>query len=171
MPLKETRPPTSQRRDRRNLNKKMEHLFGTMGASGIRGLLPTKSCARGFEERIEQAGSSIDLKTGWDLSKAEDRKDMWRTLKKEKPSLLVLCPPCHGFSVLQELNFERMGLEKSVAMIQAGLEHLELAAALAKWQIRRGGYAVLEQPLGARSWKEEVSSTPAAASRSSKSEV
>ena len=142
------------KKDRRNLNKKMEHLFGQWEPVVSEVFSPPRVALEASKRGLK-AGSSIDLKTGWDLSKAEDRKDMWRTLKKEKPSLLVLCPPCHGFSVLQELNFERMGLEKSVAMIQAGLEHLELAAALAKWQIRRGGYAVLEQPLGARSWKEE----------------
>ncbi len=142
------------KKDRKKLNKKIEHLFGQWEPVVSEVYSPPRVAAEASRHGMK-AGSSFDLKTGWDLSKAEDRKDMWRSLKEEKPSLLVLCPPCHPFSVLQELNFDRMGMERSIALVKTGLEHLELAAALAKWQVNRGGYVVLEQPLGARSWNEE----------------
>ena len=100
-------------------------------------------------------GTSFDLKTGWNLDEEKDRRRMWKTLKEERPDLLVLCPPCHAFSLLQELNFHKMGLEKSVQLVQAGLQHLRLAIAIARWQLRRGGYVVFEHPSGARSWSED----------------
>ncbi len=93
-------------------------------------------------------GGSYDLITGWDLSKAEDRKAMWRHLAKDRPTLLVLCPPCGPFSILQ------MPLERAMTMVRVGLEHLHLAAELIRWQIQNGGYVVFEHPNLARSWQE-----------------
>ncbi|CAK9071951.1 Retrovirus-related Pol polyprotein from transposon RE1 (Retro element 1) (AtRE1) [Includes: Protease RE1 [Durusdinium trenchii] len=99
-------------------------------------------------------GSSFDLITGWDLSNEADRKKMWRALKEEDPILLILCPPCTAFSARQSLNFPRMDKGKVAVMIQTGMEHLELAMALAKWQHRRGRYFLFEHPASASSWKE-----------------
>jgi len=100
-------------------------------------------------------GTSFDLETGWDLERPEDRRRMWRTLKEEDPELLVICPPCTAFTMLQELNFDRMDPGKAVRIVKTGLEHLGLAVALARWQIQRGKYVLLEQPSTARSWDEE----------------
>ena len=99
-------------------------------------------------------GTAFDLQTGWDLADPQQRKQMWRKLDEERPLLIVLCPPCGPFSQLQEWNFQRMPLEKSMMMLWTGLEHLELAMAIARWQKRQGGYFLFEHPLGARSWKE-----------------
>ena len=84
-------------------------------------------------------GGSYDLITGWDLSKAEDRKAMWRHLAKDRPSLLVLCPPCGPFSILQEWNYSKMPLERAMTMVRVGLEHLHLAAELIRWKWRLRG--------------------------------
>ncbi len=99
-------------------------------------------------------GGSYDLVTGWNLSNREHRRAMWQQLDRDRPSLLILCPPCKPFSILQEWNFGRMPMEKAMALVSVGLEHLELAAELIKWQIRRGGYVVFEHPDQARSWQE-----------------
>ena len=101
-------------------------------------------------------GSSFDLETGWDLSKAEERKKMWRKLKEEDPWLIILCPPCTAFSALQFLNFPKMKMENAAMLIKTGMEHLSLAMAIAKWQHQRGRYFLFEHPAQAVSWKEEV---------------
>ena len=100
-------------------------------------------------------GTSYDLITGWDLSTAENRRKMWSTLRHEKPELIIACPPCKMFSLLQELNFSKMPWDQAVHLIQIGLDDLELAALVATWQHRRGKYFVFEHPDGARSWDEE----------------
>lgn len=100
------------------------------------------------------AGTCYDLVTGWDLRSADDRKAMWRRLREEDPDLVVVCPPCTAFSMLQELNYPKMSVEKGVALIMTGLEHLELGAKVAEWQHGRGKIFFFEQPAGARSWGE-----------------
>ena len=86
---------------------------------------------------------------------AKHRKAMWKTLKEEKPLILVICPPCTAFTVLQEWNFAKMAPERAVRLVMTGLMHLEIAAAVAKWQIRQGRFILFEHPAGARSWHEE----------------
>ena len=114
---------------------------------------PPRIAAQAGKDGLRQ-GSSFDLITGWDLSNEADRKKMWRALKEEDPILLILCPPCTAFSARQSLNFPRMDKGKVAVMIQTGMEHLELAMALAKWQHRRGRYFLFEHPASASSWKE-----------------
>ena len=100
-------------------------------------------------------GTSFDLETGWNLERMEDRKRMWRRLEEEDPTLIILCPPCRAFSLLQELNFDKMEPGRAVQVAMTGLEHLGLAAAVARWQIQRGKYVLFEHPGTARSWDEE----------------
>ena len=102
-----------------------------------------------------QPGTSFDITEGWDLSKPEIRKKMWRKLKEEDPLLIILSPPCVGFSILQELNLPHMSWEDAVMLISTGLDHLELAMLIAKWQAKRGRYVLFEHPWLARSWHEE----------------
>ena len=98
-----------------------------------------------------QAGTAFDLQTGWDLTKEADVKAMFEILEKEDPFLLMLCPPCTPFSLLQEWNFPRMELEKAIRMVRIGLHHLDIAVRLIEWQKKRGGYYVFEHPKTARS--------------------
>lgn len=101
-----------------------------------------------------KTGQSYDLATGWDLDKPGDRRKMWQSLKEEKPEVLIVCPPCTAFTVFQELNYSRWDPEKSACVLLAGLRHLQLAAAVMRWQIRQGRKIVFEQPKNARSWEE-----------------
>ena len=42
-------------------------------------------------------GGAYDLKTGFNLSRADDRARMWRELKEDEPELVVGSPPCTAF--------------------------------------------------------------------------
>lgn len=99
-------------------------------------------------------GGAYDIKTGYDFNQRSDRERCFRKLEEEDPDVLVLSPPCGPFSILQELNIGRMGKSRAVLMIQEGLVHLEFAARLYEWQVRRGKIAIFEHPKMARSWKE-----------------
>ena len=132
---------------RKRLMKQLNHAVGEVYS-------PPRVSKEGEKKGIPRA-TCFDLLTGWDLSRPEHVKKMWQTLKKERPKLLVICPPCTAFTPVQELNFPNMSWGTAVRIIATGLEHLELAAKVALWQHRQGGYFVLEQPKEAKSWKEE----------------
>lgn len=102
-----------------------------------------------------RGGNHYDLKTGWGLTKEEDRRKMWKELKEDDPYLIVICPPCTAFTMIQELNLPKMNESKALRLIQVGLHYLELAIEVAKWQPRRNKFFVFEQPKEARSWQEE----------------
>ena len=102
-----------------------------------------------------QQGTSFDIKTGYDFTRLEDRARAWRKLQQEKPDLLVLCPPCGPFSMLQEWNYPRMGIEKAMYMLGEGVEHLTFAMEMFQWQVMEGRWALFEHPSTSRAWQEE----------------
>lgn len=99
-------------------------------------------------------GKSYDLKCGFDLRHEKDVKAMWKSLCEESPEVILACPPCTPFSLLQELNFPKMSVPKVTGMILEGLHHLRIAAAVCKWQYRHGRVFVFEHPLTSRAWEE-----------------
>ena len=102
-----------------------------------------------------QAGSSFDLKNGYDFNKDVDRCRAWRKLKKERPDLLIVCPPCGPFSQLQSWNYKRMEKGKAMVILGEGVAHLEFAMKVFEWQVRRGGLALFEHPAGSKAWQED----------------
>ncbi len=110
-----------------------------------------KACESGL-----RAGSSYDIRTGYDLATKEGIKKMWEGLVEDDPELTILCPPCTPFSVLQSWNYERMLLAKAICLLGEGLHHVEVAAEVALWQYYRGKLFLFEHPLGSKAWSEEV---------------
>ena len=101
-----------------------------------------------------QDGGNFDLQTGWDLRQPRQRAEMWKHLKRAQPTLVILCPPCTMFSKLQELNYPKMDGHKVLVLLAEAVDHVELAALVAEWQVRQGRYFVYEHPDGAYSWLE-----------------
>ena len=102
-----------------------------------------------------QQGTSFDIKTGFDFNNQEDRVRAWRKLQVEKPDLLILCPPCGPFSLLQEWNYPRMKMEKAMCMLGEGVEHLTFSMEMFEWQVMEGRWALFEHPITSRAWNEE----------------
>ena len=46
----------------------------------------------------------MNIKSGYDFDKAEDRKRCWEAVAKDEPILVIGSPPCTMFFRLQELN-------------------------------------------------------------------
>lgn len=82
-----------------------------------------------------KAGSSFDLKTGYDLKHRTERRRCW---KQEDPDLVLVCPPCGPFSCLQNWNYPKMRLEKAIVLLGDGIEHLRFSMDFFEWQCRRG---------------------------------
>lgn len=117
---------------------------------------PPRIAPKAKEDQRMKAGTSFDLLTGWDLSHAGQRRKMWKRLKEEDPLLIILCPPCTAFTIVQHLNYPKMTFEEACWLLCLGVEHLELAMAIARWQHRRGKYFLFEHPAYALSWEEDV---------------
>lgn len=101
-----------------------------------------------------KAGTSFDLKTGFDLSTRTGRKRCWKQILLEDADLILVCPPCGPFSNLQNFNYDKMPIERAMVMLGDGLEHLEFSMQVYEWQVRRGRKAVFEHPAGSRAWNE-----------------
>ena len=49
-------------------------------------------------------GLALDLLTGWDFGRAEDRDLAWKHVKEEEPMVVIGSPMCTMFSSLQNLK-------------------------------------------------------------------
>ena len=101
------------------------------------------------------AGGSFDKGTGYDFTCAQDRRRCWRELEEQDPDLLVLCPPCGPFSMLQELNYSKMQFSRAVMKVAEGVDHVNFAMQLFAWQHLRGKAALFEHPATSRAWSEK----------------
>ena len=101
-----------------------------------------------------KTGGAYDRLTGFDLAKEEDVKRMWVELVRDDPELVLCCPPCTPFTVLQQWNYPRMEEEKAKMLVEDGLHHLGVSADVAWWQHHRGKKFLFERPLGSKAWQE-----------------
>ena len=101
------------------------------------------------------AGESMDLLTGWDFDKAEDRERAIQYIQKHRPFLVVGSPPCTLFSVLQALNLHKNGAEwrqEFEKKKRRAVRHVEFCAAIYRLQSAAGRYWLHEHPANATSW-------------------
>ena len=101
-------------------------------------------------------GQALDLRTGWDFTKRAHRREAIQLVKKFKPALLVLSPPCTTFSTLRRLSDYKRDFDTVEQERQEGLMHWHFCLYLARLQhdARRG--FLLEYPRYAESWKDEA---------------
>ena len=59
------------------------------------------------KERGMETGLSLDLITGWNFDKTEDRELAERYVREYRPTFLIGSPMCTMFSQLQALNKDR----------------------------------------------------------------
>ena len=100
-------------------------------------------------------GGAYDLKTGYNLRCHKDRKRMEEELAFDKPELLLCCPPCGPFSVLQQLNYPKMPADKVKHIIAEGVDCLKIAAKQCKQQHEAGRVFIFEHPRNSKAWREE----------------
>ena len=102
------------------------------------------AAARGLK-----ADFSVDLCTGFDLSKAQDRQQVRQELQRRKPRLLVTSPPCTKFSPLQNLRENQELLEEE---LESAIEHMDFSMDMLNEQVDRGDHGLHEHPDTATSW-------------------
>ena len=99
---------------------------------------------------------ALDLTTGWDFCRADHRQQPRDLIKKHKPAVILLSPPCRPFSVLRHLSNFKRDYETVKREQDEGQEHMRFCIELAFEQIKEGRGFILEQPKNATSWKLEV---------------
>ena len=107
-----------------------------------------------------KVGWSLDKETkdtisrrSWELTNQKDQQETIKRLKRDKPILLSISPPCTLYSPLQNLN-PRKGSREWQQRFREAQEMLRFAMVLAKIQVDEGRYFVFEHPAGATSWQQ-----------------
>ena len=102
-----------------------------------------------------RASLSVDLLTGWNLLDSASRVALVQEIKRRRPRVLMMSPPCTWFSGLMNLNWSKI---KPVVREQAFRDatlHLEFCMLLADLQETQGCGWAFEHPDAARSWHNQ----------------
>ena len=105
---------------------------------------------------------SLDLTTcdddgsKWDFTRPEMQERAINKIDKEQPHMLIVCPPCTLFSILQALNFYKQDSKVVEARLRAAMVHLSFAIFLCLKQSRAGRYYMFEHPARATSLNTNV---------------
>ena len=96
-----------------------------------------------------RAGEAMDITTGWNSDKAEDKQRAWDYIEKYKPKLIVGSPMCTMFSSLQMLsgwdsNKHRRWMEAK--------KHIEFMIDVYLEQLKNGRWFLHGHPSRATSW-------------------
>ena len=102
-----------------------------------------------------QAGLNMDLRTGWDFRKKEDRRKAKKYIIEERPLLVIGSPVCTPFSALQRWNWGRTreGDRKLRQALEEATRYMEFVAELYAIQDANGRYYFHENPAQATSWQ------------------
>ena len=96
-----------------------------------------------------QAEWSVDLDTGYDLSKPEVKQQVREELSRRRPRLLTTSPPCTKFSPLQNI---RAHPELLAEELIPATEHMDFTMEMHEDQLERGDLSLHEHPDTATSW-------------------
>ena len=100
-----------------------------------------------------RASIALDLTTGWDFRDPAQRQKARELVRKHRPAVLLLSPPCTTFSPLRRLsNYKRPPWFVKEEEAE-GDDHLDFSNELAMEQMNEGRGFVLEQPKPATSWQ------------------
>ena len=91
----------------------------------------------------------MDLTTGWDSNKDEDRRRAEEYVDREEPLVLRGSPPCVAFSQLQSLVPDSERKNKQLA---EGIRHMEFVFKSYRKQIGAGRFFTHGNPAHAKSW-------------------
>ena len=91
----------------------------------------------------------------WNLNKTADVELLHELIDREEPLLITGSPPCHLFSKLQAISWNKIPPEIREKRLKEALHHLHTSCDVYEKQIQQGRYFLHEAPWGATSWKDE----------------
>ena len=91
----------------------------------------------------------------WNLNKPADVEELFKLIDQDEPLLITGSPPCHLFSKLQAISWNKIPPEIREKRMTEALHHLHTSCDEYEKQIQEGRYFLHEAPWGATSWKDE----------------
>ena len=110
--------------------------------------------------RMTEMTEKFGLKGGWsvddriedpitkrtyDLRNRKDQNEVRRMIRRDKPLVLTVSPPCTLFSIANQGPIDSKELAGAIEM-------MKFAAEVCDTQRREGRYFIFEQPQGSRAW-------------------
>ena len=89
------------------------------------------------------------------MNKPADVEELFRLIDQDEPLLITGSPPCHLFSKLQAISWNKIPPEIRERRMTEALHHLHTSCDVYEKQIQQGRYFLHEAPWGATSWKDE----------------
>ena len=91
----------------------------------------------------------------WNLNKPADVEELFDLIDQEEPLLITGSPPCHLFSKLQAISWNKIPPEVREKRMKEALHHLHMSCDVYEKQIQEERFFLHEAPWGATSWKDE----------------
>eukprot|EP00434_Breviolum_minutum_P042976 symbB.v1.2.038276.t1/scaffold5896.1/size48089/1 len=88
----------------------------------------------------------------WDLRKESDVQEVREWIDKDEPALLTGSPPCHMFSLLQNISWYKLSPEVRERRMKEALNHLHVSCEMYRKQYDAGRWFLHEAPWSATSW-------------------
>ena len=110
---------------------------------------PERVCLVGREKGLRPSNpSSLDLRTGWDLSDQHTQRRVWQLLGKQRPYMVLLEPECTMFSSIHELfsNSDRIPAEVWSARWSAAVNMVSFSMEIAQSKHEQGRKSLFEHP-------------------------
>ncbi len=105
-------------------------------------------------EKGFKASKSFDLRNGWNFLRAEDRKRCLEDIDKDEPMLVLVCPPCRMYSILQNISRDKGDPEEKKRRMIEDRVLMDFGIQVYELQRKKCRGYILEQPRTATSWKE-----------------
>ena len=111
------------------------------------------------QRRALGQGLALDLTTcddkgvAWDFNVKERKDSASKLIESMSPDLLLGCPPCRMYSLLQYLNQHRIDQEVWDKAMTEAENHLEFCVEQYEAQMKRNKFFLHEHPAFATSWK------------------
>merc|ERR1712015_449690 len=90
-----------------------------------------------------ERGEAMDITTGWDFRRLEDRDKAKKYLEQHKPRLLIGSPMCASFSPLQRFNPQTA---QRTRKWEENRRHIEFVADLYRQQVVAGRHFLHQHP-------------------------
>ena len=138
----ETPQPTKIRVEDKSKNKyDLVELFSPPRMTGMTGKFGLKG-GWSIDDRAEDPVT----KRTYDLRNKKDQNEVLRMIRRDKPLVITVSPPCTLFSIANQGPLDKKELAGAIEMMKFATEVCDL-------QSREGRYYVFEQPQGSRAWE------------------
>lgn len=82
---------------------------------------------------------AFDLEVGWDFFRPDHRAMFWETIQEQKPDMILMSPDCGPFSILMNVNWDKMDEREKKTLQTRALTMLHFCIQVAEYQLAHNG--------------------------------